>query len=401
MKNLKLIALFFFILINFLLAQRMGRFSSDEIEHRHKGFDERFFYSIWLNPVQYEENLILNYHIRYDLLLFEKAPGDTFKAKVKVILELSSSDILAPIRNIDEVVIKSTDFNQTISKDAYFISNFSLNVPNKKFKATLTLLDETRNKEISIKNFDIDLNDTSSFEPVFIKADDINHLNSENLKNRFYNFLPFSPEKYLLVLPDGEDFSSIEIKDDFVNYKLSNKISTGFRYSIFDLDTLDLIEGEYQLKYSSSTKTKTFFVRWISKPEYLKNPERAIKILKYLFENTNDFEKSTGNQKEMVRKFYSLWKKFDPTPKTPFNELMAEFYRRADFASNEFRSVSQPDGALTDRGKIYLIYGKPDSVERSFSKDGRAIEIWTYNSSRNLKFTFIDENKNGNFILQQ
>lgn len=80
---------------------------------------------------------------------------------------------------------------------------------------------------------------------------------------------------------------------------------------------------------------------------------------------------------------------------------MAEFYRRADYASNEFRSVSQTDGALTDRGKVYLIYGKPDSIERSFSKDGRAIEIWTYNSNRNLKFTFFDENKNGSFILQQ
>lgn len=96
-----------------------------------------------------------------------------------------------------------------------------------------------------------------------------------------------------------------------------------------------------------------------------------------------------------------MWKKFDPTPSTPFNELMAEFYRRADYSLLEFKSVSQPDGALTDRGKIYILYGPPTKIERSFSKDGRPIEVWTYNVNRQIKFTFFDENKNGNYILQK
>lgn len=401
MKNLKLIAIIFLVFVSSIFSQRMGRFSRGEQEYGHSRFDERFFYSVWLNPVQYDENLIFSYNIRYDFLLFEKIPGDTFKARVKVILELSSSDALAPIRNIDEIVIKSTDFNQTISKEIYYTSNFSLKVQNKKFKASLTLFDEVRNKEIAVRNFEIDLNDSASFEPIFIKANDLDLLNSESLKNKFYNFLPFSSEKYVLVLPDREEFSTVVINDDFVNYKLTEKIYTGYKYIIFSLDTLDLIEGEYYLKYSDTRKTRPFYVRWISKPEYLKNPEKAFIVLRYLFENDEDLHKFSSNPEERQRKFYSLWKKFDPTPTTPFNELMAEFYRRADYASNEFRSVAQPDGALTDRGKIYLIYGPPDSIERSFSNDGRAIEVWTYNSTRGLKFTFFDENKNGNYILQQ
>ncbi len=401
MKILKVIALIFIFLFDLLHTQRVGRFMKADEEAIQKRFDERFFYSIWLNPVQYEENLILNYNIRYDYLLFEKVHIDTFKARVKVILELSSPDILVPIRNIDEVVIKSTEFNQTISKEIYYTSSFSLKVPNKNFRAILTLLDETRNKEISVQNFNINLEDTSNFEPIFIKASDLEQIGSKNLKNRFYNFLPFEPEKYLLILPDKEEFSSIEIKDDFTHYKLSEKVYTGFKYSIYSLDKLDLIEGEFQLRYSNADKSRTFFVRWVTKPDYLKNPEKANKVLKYLFESEDKFDKLPRSEKDRLRKFYSLWKKFDPTPETPFNELMAEFYRRADFASSQFRSVSQPDGALTDRGKIYLIYGQPDSIEKSFAKDGRAIETWIYNSNKNLKFTFFDENKNGNYILQQ
>ncbi|MGB9664957.1 MAG: GWxTD domain-containing protein [Ignavibacteria bacterium] len=401
MKSIKLIVLVFLVFVGSIFSQKMGRFSTDEKDYGLNRFDERFFYSIWLNPVQYDENLIFSYHIRYDLLLFEKTPYDTFKAKVKVILELSSFDALSPIRNVDEVIIKSTDFNQTISKEIYYTSNFSLEVPNKRFKATLSLFDEIRNKEIAVKNFEIDLDNPAAFEPIFIKESDLNLINSESLKNRFYNFIPFGTERYLLVLPDRDEFSNIFIKDDFFNYKLTEKFNTGFRYSIYSIDTLDLIEGEYQLIYSDSAKTKVFFVRWLNKPDYLKNPEKAIKVLKYLFEKEENLDKTFNNPKERQRKFYSLWKKLDPTPSTPFNELMAEFYKRADYASNEFRSVSQPDGVLTDRGKIYLIYGPPDSVERSFSQDGRAIEVWTYNSTRGLKFIFFDENKNGNYILQQ
>lgn len=401
MKNLKLIVLIFLLFNSAIFAQRMGRFSRDQQELGQGQFDERFFHSVWLNPVQYDENLILNYHIRYDFLLFEKTQDDTFKAKVKVILELSSSNALAPIRNIDEIIIKTTDFNQTISKEIYYTSNFSLKVPDKRFKATLTLLDEVRNKEIAAQNFEINLDNPLAFEPIFIKESYLNLINSESLKNNFYNFKPFDSEKYLLILPDRDEFSTVVIEDDFVNYKLTERLQTGYRYSIFPIDTLDLIEGEYQLKSADTAKTKFFFVRWINKPDYLKNLERAIRVLKYLFENEGNFEKTFSNPKERQRKFYSLWKKFDPTPLTPFNELMAEFYKRADYASNEFRSVSQLDGALTDRGKIYLIYGPPDAIERNFSKDGRAFEVWTYNSTRGLKFTFFDENKNGNYILQQ
>lgn len=84
-------------------------------------FNNQVIYSYWINPVQFDENLIFNYHIRYDFLLFEKTPpdkplADTFQAKIKVMIELSSLELLTPIRNIEEVTIKTTDFQQTISK---------------------------------------------------------------------------------------------------------------------------------------------------------------------------------------------------------------------------------------------------------------------------------------------
>lgn len=400
MKYMLVKILFFLVIVNLAFSQDRGVVGIDE-KLKASRFNEKFFYSIWIYPVQFEENLIVSYHIRYDNLLFEKSTTDTFQAKVKVIIELTSPDLLSPIRQIEEVVIKSKDFSQTISKDLYFTSNFSINAPKSKYVATLTVFDRIRNKDIEIKAFEVDLTDPNNFELVFIKENDLYQLQSDEIKNKFYNFLPFSSEKYLLLLPEKDELQNIEIKNEFIKYNLFIHLETGYKYNIYKLDTLDLIEGTYQFSFFNGKKSKSFNVEWIGKPEYLKKKENAYKLLKYLFENQNEAAEINWDGRNGNRKFYITWKKFDPTPSTPFNELMAEFYRRADFATNEFRSVSQPDGALTDRGKIYIIYGPPDKIDRTFAKDGRAIEIWRYNSSQGLRFTFLDENKNGNFILQK
>lgn len=405
MKQAKFILLLL-IVANCAIGQVGGFFRGSRMSETN--FNEQVFYSVWINPIQFEENLILNYYIRYDFLLFEKQKSvnlvaDTFQAKLRILLELTSPELLIPIRKVEEVTIKTAEFQNTISKNLYYSSNFSLKVSPKKYKATLTIIDQVRNKEFPIKPFDINFEDENSFELIFIKKEDLNNLTSQEIKNKFYNFLPFSSEAYYLILPEREDLNHISIENRFVKYNLSKKENSGFRYSIFELDTLNLIEGSYDLRWGDKKDghLKRLNVIWLDKPEYLKNFDNALKILNYLFENEHSLNRYFADKNEQLIKFYEIWKKLDPTPHTPFNELMAEFYRRADYAFTNFNSVSQADGAQTDRGKIYIIYGPPSKVERTFAPDGRSIEIWTYNSGRNLKFKFLDENKNGNFILQQ
>ncbi|HLJ27532.1 MAG TPA: GWxTD domain-containing protein [Candidatus Angelobacter sp.] len=56
-----------------------------------------------------------------------------------------------------------------------------------------------------------------------------------------------------------------------------------------------------------------------------------------------------------------FWKHRDPTPDTEENEYKDEFYRRKAYANEHF-SAGIP-GELTDRGHMYILYGKPDSIE--------------------------------------
>lgn len=75
----------------------------------------------------------------------------------------------------------------------------------------------------------------------------------------------------------------------------------------------------------------------------------------------------------------SFWKHRDPTPGTPENEYKIEHYRRIKYANyNLGREVAKP-GWMTDRGRIYIILGKPRDIE-SFSGQAEIYdtEVWYY-----------------------
>ena len=70
-----------------------------------------------------------------------------------------------------------------------------------------------------------------------------------------------------------------------------------------------------------------------------------------------------------------------------------EFYSRVEYANESFTFFNN-DGWKSDRGKIYVIHGKPKEIISNFNENGE-FEVWHYNS--NKKFVFI--NKYGNYEL--
>jgi len=56
-----------------------------------------------------------------------------------------------------------------------------------------------------------------------------------------------------------------------------------------------------------------------------------------------------------------FWRRRDPNPDTEENEFREEYYERIAYANEHF--TSGIPGWKTDRGRIYIMYGKPDSIE--------------------------------------
>lgn len=71
--------------------------------------------------------------------------------------------------------------------------------------------------------------------------------------------------------------------------------------------------------------------------------------------------KSLSNDEERDQFIEQFWLRRNPNPDSPDNEYRDEHYRRIAYANEHF-AAGKP-GWKTDRGHIYIAYGKPDSID--------------------------------------
>ena len=77
-------------------------------------------------------------------------------------------------------------------------------------------------------------------------------------------------------------------------------------------------------------------------------------------EEQSAFDKLKTNE-EREHFIDEFWRRRDPTPDTEENEYKDEYYERVAYANEHFSSGKA--GWLTDRGRIYVKWGKPDEIE--------------------------------------
>ncbi len=111
----------------------------------------------------------------------------------------------------------------------------------------------------------------------------------------------------------------------------------------------------------------------------------------------------------------SFWRRRDPDPDTEENEYREEYYERIAYANERF--TSGIPGWKTDRGRIYIAWGKPDSIEShpsggsydrpSYEGGGSTstypFEIWFYrhldNVGDGLEIEFVDPTGTGEYRI--
>jgi len=71
--------------------------------------------------------------------------------------------------------------------------------------------------------------------------------------------------------------------------------------------------------------------------------------------------KSLSNDEERDQFIEAFWQRRNPNPDSPENEFREEHYRRIAYANEHF-AAGKP-GWKTDRGHIYIAFGKPDSID--------------------------------------
>jgi GWxTD domain-containing protein len=120
------------------------------------------------------------------------------------------------------------------------------------------------------------------------------------------------------------------------------------------------------------------------------DPRSTFDVLRYIVEPGAESDQlEAAKTEDQRREFWEkFWRRRDPTPDTPENEAMDEFYRRVQYATQHFSAGRT--GWKTDMGRIYIKYGQPDEVVRSpFNFDRPPEEVWYYYKERRT-FYFVD-----------
>lgn len=102
----------------------------------------------------------------------------------------------------------------------------------------------------------------------------------------------------------------------------------------------------------------------------------------------------------------TFWERRNPTPGAPKNSFKEEHCRRLAYTNTHYAATVA--GYKTDRGRIYILYGPPDAVDKHFSaaapekpvvgsKDGAIPfdwELWHYlyieGLGKDVAFKFVD-----------
>ncbi|MCC7439327.1 MAG: GWxTD domain-containing protein [Armatimonadetes bacterium] len=186
---------------------------------------------------------------------------------------------------------------------------------------------------------------------------------------------------------------------------LREGIPPGAYGAIVNIPSAGLPPAEYLLVLtlhaggSSVTDTVPFALRWIDMPVSLLRPEYAIRALYPIAPEDTIDELLSGSKEDRAEALNNFWQQRDPTPATRYNERMAEYYRRVDYAYFNFKNLEQRDGVQSDRGKIYILYGPPTTVDWQMQPGASPREVWTYRNAVNRQFIFADGGATGAYRL--
>jgi GWxTD domain-containing protein len=102
-------------------------------------------------------------------------------------------------------------------------------------------------------------------------------------------------------------------------------------------------------------------------------------------------------RREFLRKF---WKRVESETTGQSVLTRSEYLNRVAQTNERYRTPMK-EGWRTDRGRVFILYGEPNEIERNpFPEDSKPYEIWFYRLLESgVKFVFIDNTFFNDFVL--
>ncbi len=385
---------------------------------------------------------------------FTKNDNNKFQSSIEITMIFKQE---SKVINFTKFNLLSPELSDTTEAKPNFIDQQRISLPNGIYNFELIIKDKNSDaKEFSFNDIiTINFNDTEICFSGVQFIDKFSETKTENiLSKNGYDFVPYvsnffpdnmnelifyteiynistilKDEKDILVQYFIENFSNGKTIDQYSKYK--KQTAKDINVVFAQLNISDLPSGNYNLNIEIKNKEnvllksqKVFFQR--------SNPEKDINIedissinIADVFTNkyksidtlseyircvrpiADDLEKRfiDNNSKSttlsfMQQYFYSFWAKRNSV--NPEQEW--EYYRKQVDLVNNLYSSSIIKGYESDRGRIYLKHGSPNSItESKHEPSAYPYEIWHYykigeeiNRQVNVKFVFYNPELAGN-----
>jgi GWxTD domain-containing protein len=167
------------------------------------------------------------------------------------------------------------------------------------------------------------------------------------------------------------------------------------------VNVITLDEGTYLIKIEviqgdrKVSREKTFYMAGAALPEITEFTEKERQYYDFIdyiaTKKELEFYRSLSDvgKKEFLRRFWFQMGR----------DVLHEFISRIEYADTYY-TTGPEKGRHSDRGRIYIKYGKPDETERYPSSiAGRASERWFYYERGGVEFIFVDKRGYGEYEL--
>ncbi len=363
---------------------------------------------------------LLSYSLPYNQLVFVKE-NNRFLSGFSLSLEIFDESGFIK-REYGTSKLSVDEFDLTNSSVLKIDGFTKITFDQKKYTIKPFLSLDNTNITVPCTPFEIDLKnklDSVLYSPIAVsKKNGGLYLLNENNSVKFEDenssllFLLYNkPSKIeLKIRQDDKLVYSEELKSHLkggIKYKEENnsillQVDTSFsNYNIFLLSNLNrfLDDGDFNTDIIIDGKVNSYKLKseWISKPKSLAYPEIVISALGIIFPQDTVSKLSRVKDEDFYPKVKAIFSNKFPS-KTKFNKQFNEFFQRVDYTEMNFRSLKSKLGVESDRGIVYIKYGKPDFIDREYKARDDVSEIWTY-KSLSKTFIFTDKTGTGDYIL--
>lgn len=322
-------------------------------------------------------------------LVFNKI-NNSFISNVTIDLYiLDDNDKISYSSSWNEKIIKNY-YEDTKTRNLHII-NHHLELPVGLYKINLSVNDfENHIVFLESGHFEVLKNKTKGYMTFFYKENGEYQYYLESNESSLIDTLWMSYQ--IFNDNNSNNIENLEIKTEyFFKNKIVHKISYEELFNESNKEHIPvlLIDQSFdkinvQIFYQDNIINKNLYFTDRVKIEY--DLLELVGPMQYILDPDIYNEFYDSDSLSQIEYLKTYWKLNNIEVEDEKKYLLKEFYKRVIYANDNFKHFNS-NGWLTDRGRIFIIHGKPKEVKNDFNQNGE-YEIWYY---ENKEFIFINK----------